>query len=643
MIHFDPSRLLEAYQTARRDLLARRNPAGHWTGRLCSSALATATAVSALALVGRGTADPDRRRACEQAVRAGIAHLRRAQNPDGGFGDTDRSFSNVATTMLVRAAFDLAAAGPQDEQSGRSEEEDRAGARPEDRELLARADEYLASQGGLDAVRRRYGDDQTFAAPILTNAALAGLVDWHEVAALPFELACLPHGWLPRVGLPVVSYAIPALVAIGQARFFHGPPARRTLRILRRLAVGRSLRRVERMQPASGGFLEAVPLTSFVVMSLAATGRADHTVARRGAGFLLGLMREDGSWPVDANLATWNTTLAIQALAAATGEVGALGCLGWLLSCQHDQVHPFTRAAPGGWGWTDLPGAVPDSDDTAGALLALRIMRASAGADNRPRIDQSAARGLGWLLGLQNADGGWPTFCRGWGRLPLDRSAADLTAHVLRALHAWAESGLVARHRLRKAVERGLRFLAQTQREDGSWVPLWFGSQHHPTEENPVYGTARVLLTYRDLGQLAAEPAQRGLAWLCASVNPDGGWGHGEQPFSPQRAAGHVPGPNARSSVEETALAVTALLGGFNQPSCRVLLSSGLGWLVEAVQSGRHLEPAPIGFYFARLWYYDDLYPLCFTVAALGEAVGRLLPRTPAAGAAADTADPTRP
>jgi len=554
MIEIDTSELLAAYQTARRDLLARRSEAGQWTGRLCSSALATATAVSALSLVGRSTSDPERGRACQQAAQAGLAYLRGAQNPDGGFGDTDRSFSNVATTMLVRAAIELARGTAEDEP------------------LMRAADEYLAGQGGLEAVRRRYGDDQTFAAPILSNAALAGLVEWAEVPALPFELACLPHGWLPKVGLPVVSYAIPALVTIGQAKFFHSPPARRTLRILRRLAVRRSLRQVERMQPASGGFLEAVPLTSFVLMSLAATGRADHVVARRATGFLLGLMREDGSWPVDANLATWNTTQAIQSLAAATGEVGALRCLDWLVGCQHRRVHPFTRAAPGGWGWTDLPGAVPDSDDTSGALLVLRIMHASSSAENRTLIDRSAAKGLRWLLGLQNADGGWPTFCRGWGRLPFDRSAADLTAHALRALAAWAESGLVARRRVGGAIERGLRFLARTQRGDGSWVPLWFGNQYHPAEENPIYGTARVLLAYRDLGRLAAEPARRGLAWICASPNSDGGWGNGQRPYSRPCAEGHArqaaQQPGGQSSVEGWRPARSPRLMARSVPGC---------------------------------------------------------------------------
>jgi squalene-hopene/tetraprenyl-beta-curcumene cyclase len=41
---------------------------------------------------------------------------------------------------------------------------------------------------------------------------------------------------------------------------------------------------------------------------------------------------------------------------------------------------------------------------------------------------------------------------------------------------------------------------------------------------------------------------------------------------------------------------------------------------VEAVESGRFRDPSPIGFYFAKLWYYEKLYPLIFTVAALGRA-----------------------
>lgn len=595
----DLEQLRSAYQTARRDLLAQRVPGGHWVGYLSSSALSTATATSALSVVAGGTTDDSRREACRQLAARGIDWLARCQNDDGGWGDTDKSFSNIATTMLVRAAFHL------------------AGAVAGHGDLLARAEAYIDAQGGLDGLRRRYGEDKTFAAPILTNSALASLVSWHEVAPLPFELACFPHALFRFLRLPVVSYAIPALVAVGQARYVRSKPRNRLTWLIRRLSVKRSLDVLERMQPASGGFLEAVPLTSFVVMSLAGTGRCDHPVVRHGVRFLLRSVRDDGSWPIDTNLATWNTSLATCALAAATGDVGALGCLDWLLSCQHRLPHPLTRAAPGGWGWSDLSGAVPDVDDTSGALLALTALRRSGPEANHPRIDAAAAAGVDWLLKIQNADGGWPTFCRGWGTLPFDRSGADLTAHAIRALGAWRSSP--RRRRIDAAVGRGLDHLARVQRPDGSWVPLWFGNQHHPHEENPVYGTARVLLAYRDLGRLESDPARRGLAWLASSHGPDGGWGGGGSGNSGLFAGGN-------STVEETAVAVQALLADYGNPSLSAAIERGLGWLTAAVGQGRHRETAPIGFYFAKLWYHEGLYPLSFTVAALGQAIRRLDP-----------------
>jgi squalene-hopene/tetraprenyl-beta-curcumene cyclase len=587
-----PDRLRQAYHKARQDLLDERVAAGHWVGELSSSALSTATAVSALAIVRRQTPDTAARTRLAPLVDQGLQYLARSQNGDGGWGDTDISHSNIATTMLAQAAFHL------------------AGAAASHAAILARAEHYLQAQGGIAGLRRRYGKDKTFAVPILTNAALAGLVPWRDVAPLPFEMACLPHWLLGLVRLPVVSYAIPALVAIGQARHHHRKPWNPIARLLRRLSLAKSLAVVQRMQPESGGFLEATPLTSFVVMSLAGIGHVEHPVVRRGVEFLVASVRSDGSWPIDTNLATWGTTLAVNALAAGGQSVSGLNCLDWLLGCQHQRVHPFTSAAPGGWGWTDLSGAVPDGDDTPGALLALATLRKEAKPADIERIDRAAAAGITWLMGLQNADGGWPTFCRGWGALPFDRSGVDLTAHALRALHAWRQGSEQAAGRIDKRIECGLTYLAKQQRADGRWVPLWFGNQDEAEEENPVYGTARVLLAYRDLGQLESTPAQRGLAWLAAHQRPDGGWG----------------GSPDGSSVEETAVAVEALLAGGLTSARSAPIEAGVRWLVEAVETGRYREPAPIGLYFAKLWYYERLYPRIFTVAALGQAVDQWSP-----------------
>lgn len=629
---FDQDRLMRAYETARDDLLSECTQQGHWVGELSSSALSTATAVSALSLVERhADVGRDGNPAAKSAIDSvqleiiselvcnALQWLADHQNEDGGWGDTDKSSSNIATTMLVRAAFHLTAvpAGHGD--------------------LLQRADAYIKKEGGIAGLRRRFGNDKTFAVPILTNCALAELVPWSEVSPLPFELACLSQRTFRHLRLPVVSYAIPALVAVGQTRYWHRKPLNPITRIIRHFARKPSLRTLENMQPESGGYLEATPLTSFVVMSLASMNLTSHPVVRDGVEFLIDSVRDDGSWPIDTNLATWVTTLSINALSAGGENVSQLDCLDWLLDCQNTERHPFTDADPGGWGWTDLSGAVPDADDTPGALLALSNWLNCDSDTNRDKICKAAENGLGWLLDLQNNDGGWPTFCRGWGFLPFDRSGSDLTAHAIRALHAWKHRQLDNNHtsqvaptstkveplevRIDSAIKKGLTYLASQQRRDGSWVPLWFGNQHRPGEENPIYGTARVLLAYRDLDRLDCAEAGRGLAWLLSTQLADGGWG-GPRPAVKKNAA------PSTASVEETALAIEALLPAVDQPEVARALQRGMAWLVESVESGRYREATPIGLYFAKLWYHEKLYSPTFTVSALGHAVRVLQART---------------
>jgi len=593
--------LQAAYSKVRGDLLAERTTKGHWIGELSTSALSTATAVSALAIAVRESKQAGEETArYSSLVKGGISWLAGQQNEDGGWGDTDQSHSNIATTMLVIAAMHLADVAS--EHSG----------------LLKLADAYVELHGGIQGLRDRFGIDKTFAVPILTNCALAGLVPWREVSQLPFPLACFPQRIYHLLQFPVVSYAIPALVAIGQARYFNRPPWNPFYRLLLKLTVPASTRVLERIQPESGGYLEAIPLTSFVVMSLAATGRVDHAVTRQGLKFLASSVRPDGSWPIDTNLATWTTTLALTALANSGEDISHLSSLDWLLECQNTDIHPFTGAAPGGWGWSDLSGAVPDADDTPGALLALAAWNDldSITEVDRKRIHQAAALGIDWLLGLQNRDGGWPTFCRGWGKLPFDRSGADLTAHVLRALQAWRSH--VKNPEILPAIERGLSFLERSQRADGSWLPLWFGNQDDPNEENPVYGTAKVILAYRDLGREDDSAAQRAKAWLRSVQRSDGGWGT----VSPNGAT-----EIGTSSLEETSLAVEALLSPKMTPETQVVVKKGLVLIIQQIDQDFHHQAAPIGFYFAKLWYYERLYPLTFTLSAIGQATS-LLHRT---------------
>ena len=50
-------------------------------------------------------------------------------------------------------------------------------------------------------------------------------------------------------------------------------------------------------------------------------------------------------------------------------------------------------------------------------------------------------------------------------------------------------------------------------------------------------------------------------------------------------------------------------------------------WLTERTDGGRTFPRSPIGLYFAQLWYHEELYPVVFTVSALG-AARRLLERS---------------
>jgi squalene-hopene/tetraprenyl-beta-curcumene cyclase len=63
-------------------------------------------------------------------------------------------------------------------------------------------------------------------------------------------------------------------------------------------------------------------------------------------------------------------------------------------------------------------------------------------------------------------------------------------------------------------------------------------------------------------------------------------------------------------------------------------VSKGLNWLANAVEQDLHRQPAVIGYYFARIWYYERLYPLAFAAGALSRAMGALTPAVPATSSA---------
>ena len=568
----------EMLDDVRGTLLSRRCAGGMWRGALSSSAISTSVSVFALYLI-------DRERYKDEIAR-GAGWLLQTMKEDGSWGDSVESPSNMTATLLTYTS--LHGIGQAPEKSLQWLEE----------KLGGQGEEQIV-QGVLDY----YGKDFTFSVPILTMCALSGIIgDMRRIPPFPFELAVLPQRFFRFLNLPVVSYAIPALIAIGilQLRKNHG---RKSLTArLREPFVKKTLKKLITLQPEDGGFLEAAPLTAFCSMCLSAAGYNDHPVTQRSAQFLKDTQREDGAWPIDTDLAGWVTSLAGSALGDDLEDRMQLADV--IRGNITREVHVFTGAPAGGWGWSDLSGSVPDGDDTSGALVALHTL-------THGTYSEEVGMGLDWLMKLQNNDGGMPTFCKGWGKLPFDRSSPDITAHAALAIGLWLPClPDIRKRQCQKSLDRLMDWLEKHQGENGYWVPLWFGDQDARDEKSPVYGTATLMDYLCRLGGGRAEGlARKGVEFLLSAQRPDGGWSGqvGDQDVRPEVSA---------SKVTLTAKALTAL-SYHHGPEVREAIGRGCDFLCKTWREGRLYRREPIGLYFARLWYSEELYNMCYLTVAL--------------------------
>jgi squalene-hopene/tetraprenyl-beta-curcumene cyclase len=94
-----------------------------------------------------------------------------------------------------------------------------------------------------------------------------------------------------------------------------------------------------------------------------------------------------------------------------------------------------------------------------------------------------------------------------------------------------------------------------------------------------------------------AKAVQKSKEFIAAQQNVNGSWG----------AEKGIPG-----TLEETALAVSALTGLQYQAQCL----KAFRWLEQEYNTNGS-TPAPIGLYFATLWYHEKLYPQIFYLEAL--------------------------
>ena len=269
----------------------------------------------------------------------------------------------------------------------------------------------------------------------------------------------------------------------------------------------------------------------------------------------------------------------------------------------------------GGWPFSERRNGWSIADCTAESILALVEATPFLPQPISPKI---IADGLRFILSYQNRDGGWGSCDRVVGPswieifnashvfadIMVDHSYAECTGSVLAALalvqkkFPEMESVEVA-----QAIQQGIRYLTQSQKQDGSWEAVW-GICFN-------YGTSFALPGLRAAGlPLTDSRIVQGRNFLLAQQLADGGWGE-----HPDSCLQRRPIPSEKGLVEPTALAVIALLctGPKEDPAVR----RGLDFLLQTQQADGDFPPQPIPglFYRTTLIRYDH-YKRAFPLKA---------------------------
>ncbi len=241
-------------------------------------------------------------------------------------------------------------------------------------------------------------------------------------------------------------------------------------------------------------------------------GDAARTSAiERGVRWMVGMQSRDGGWGAfDAdNTSTLVTKLpfcdfgavvdppsadvtahVVEALAAEglAGSRAARRGVVWLLRAQESDGSWFGR-----WGANYVYGT--------GAVVPALI--AAGVKPGKPAIRRAVA----WLEEHQNADGGWGEDMRSYDDPELagrGESTASQTAWALLALLAAGDGDSTGPSQHSPAVERGVQWLIEHQREDGTWDEPQFTGTGFPRDFYLNYHLYRLVFPVTALGRYVA-------------------------------------------------------------------------------------------------------------------------------------------
>lgn len=246
-----------------------------------------------------------------------------------------------------------------------------------------------------------------------------------------------------------------------------------------------------------------------------------------------------------------DTARILSAIESAPRELGLLAlpnenrerAVTWLLDQQitkkGDWSNLLPELAPGGWTFEYFNDFNPDSDDTAMALEGL----AKSDLSHSPNGKAVVERGVTWLTGLQNKDGGFPAWDRGvtpWLKRGLklahapemsDGSQVDITSRSIKAMVAvqTAFPNSEMSSLVMAPIKNACRFLEkQREKTSDSSLRLWRGEWM----TNYLYGTSEAIGALLVGGCWSPEKARPYIDWLITKQQQDGGWGESPESYT---------------------------------------------------------------------------------------------------------------
>ncbi|MBM4357560.1 MAG: FAD-dependent oxidoreductase [Deltaproteobacteria bacterium] len=362
---------------------------------------------------------------------------------------------------------------------------------------------------------------------------------------------------------------------------------------------------------------------------------SDPDLARGLARFDAWIWEDDdaGLRVAGARSATWDTSFALQSLAAAAPHFDVTGMLERgqsFLRSQQIRVPQTTgyleqdRLDPtGGFCFAGVWHGWPVSDCTAEAMCALLEAPASSATED----ELTAA--LRFLLTCQNPDGGFGSYEARKSRVPLEwlnpaemfgdsmteHSYVECTASSIAALEAYRRRfpGTL-RECIATTIARAARSIRRQQRPDGAWSGNW--GVHF------TYGTMFGIRGLLAGGAAPYDPAiRKACRFLKQHQRRDGGWGEHHTSCLDDTYREH-----AESQVIHTAWALTALLEA-RDPDWDALERAAHFLAEKQADDGTWPQQDPAGVFFHTALLDYRSYRFIFPVTALGLFETRRLER----------------